>query len=103
MENKSSVAQSSYVHQSSASPSSSAAVASQPIMRPLASTKHGVPGAAAFLILVLMVVLGIGAGYGASLYSAKTGTSIVPNVLNSNAPVKGKVYGSGDTSVFKDT
>lgn len=96
MENKSNLSQDS-------TKSSSTDVVSSPVMRPLSSPKHRVPGAAAFLILVFMIVLGIGAGYGASFVSAKTGTSLVPVSLNPNAPVKGKIYGSGDTSVFKDT
>jgi len=75
----------------------------QSVIHPVNSAKHGVSGVTVFFVLVVMLALGIGIGYGASFYSAKTGTSLVPAALNPNAPVKGKIYGNGSTSVFKDT
>jgi hypothetical protein len=76
---------------------------SQPVMQSFSSPKSGVSGGKAVFVLILMLLLGVGVGYGASIVSAKTGTSIVPASLNPNAPQKGKTYGNGDTSVFKDT
>lgn len=102
MENKSNPTHNPYVHPSSAQSSPSIGAASQPVMRPV-TTKQGVSGIKVFFVLIVMIALGIGVGYGATFVSAKTGTSFVPSALNPNAPVKGKVYGSGDTSVFKDT
>jgi len=72
-------------------------------MQSFSSDKKGVSGGKVILVLLLMIFLGVGVGYGASLVSAKTGTSIVPASLNPNAPAKGKTYGNGDTAVFKDT
>src|ERR1700683_48993 len=102
MENKSNPTQNPYVRPSSAHHPTPTAAASQSVMRPIKS-KHGVSGIKVFFVLIVMIALGIGVGYGASFVSAKTGTSLVPAALNPNAPVKGKIYGSGDTSVFKDT
>ena len=73
------------------------------VMQSFSSPKHSVSGVKSLLILLLMVVLGMGAGYGASLITARTGTSILPQALNPNAPMKGKMYGNGDAAVFKDT
>ena len=86
-----------------ASPDVKSSSASQPVMQSFSDKKAGVSGGKVVLVLVLMLLLGVGAGYGASFVSAKTGTSIVPGSLNSNAPQKGKTYGNGDPSVFKDT
>lgn len=102
MENKSNPTKNPYVRPSSAQQTTSPAAASQSVMHPV-TTKHGVSGVKVFLVLVLMILLGFGTGYGASFVSAKTGTSLVPAALNPNAPVKGKMYGNGDPSVFKDT
>ncbi|MGH7203972.1 MAG: hypothetical protein ACREHC_06010 [Candidatus Levyibacteriota bacterium] len=92
---------------SSSAPKTSSA-AQQPseerqVMQSFKTQSKGVAGPTAFLILVLMLALGLGAGYGASVISAKTGTSVMPQALNPNAPVSGKTYGNGDPSVFKDT
>src|ERR1700722_2027642 len=100
MENKSDPNQSPYVRP--ASPQSTTA-GQQPVMRPISSPKHGVSSLKVLLVLLLMIILGTGVGYGASFFSAKTGTSLVPAALNPNAPTKGKIYGNGDTSIFKDT
>jgi hypothetical protein len=88
---------------STASSTLSVTSSSPPVMQSFGTDKKGVAGGKVIMVLVLMVFLGVGVGYGASLVSAKTGTSIVPNSLNPNAPAKGKIYGNGDTSVFKDT
>ena len=48
-------------------------------------------------------MLGVGTGFGLSKFTEQTGTSIVPAMLNPNAPQIGKTYGSGDESTFKDT
>jgi hypothetical protein len=98
MESKENSKQSPYVRTSPQQ-----ATNAQPVMHPVNPPKHGVSGATVFFVLVLMLALGVGAGYGASFVSAKTGTSLVPAALNPNAPVKGKIYGNGDTSTFKDT
>ena len=107
MGNQPSQTKSPNVVQSSARPSASAATAasvSNPsVMQSFTSANQEVSSKKVVVVLLLMVVLGFGAGYGASVISAKTGTSIVPASLNPNAPAKGKVYGNGDTSVFKDT
>src|ERR1700691_3518735 len=100
MENKSNPNQNPYVRPAL---TQSTTVTQQPVMRPIASPKHGVSAIKVILVLFLMIILGTGVGYGASFFSEKTGTSFVPAALNSNAPVKGKIYGNGDTSVFKDT
>jgi hypothetical protein len=50
-------------------------------------------------LLLLVAMLGIGTGYGLSAISAKTHN---PLLLKGSAE-KGKTYGSGDTSTFKDT
>jgi hypothetical protein len=76
---------------------------SQPVMRPMTPAKHGISGIKVFIVLVIMLVLGTGVGYAASLFLAKTGTALVPQALNPNAPVAGKTYGNGDPSIFKDT
>src|SRR6266404_8521353 len=85
----------------SSTPGSKPLVSSQPVMQSFSSDKKGVSGGKVILVLLLMIFLGVGVGYGASLVSAKTGTSIVPASLNPNAPAKGKTYGNGDTAVFK--
>jgi len=98
------------VQKNSAKASSSAAVsttsksspASGSIMQSMLPTKKGVSVGKVFMVLLLMILLGVGFGYGGSLFSAKTGASIMPSVLNPNAPVKGKIYGNGDPSIFKD-
>lgn len=89
-----------YVRKSAAQPISTAA--SQSVMQPI-TNKQSVSGGNVFLILLVLVLLGVGVGYGASYISVKTGNSLVPAALNPNAPVKGKTYGNGDISVFKDT
>jgi hypothetical protein len=90
-------------NQSSPKQTNPTSQSSQPVMRPLISQKHGVSGIIIVLVLLVMIVLGAGVGYAASLYSAKTGTTLMPQALNPNAPVAGKTYGNGDPSVFKDT
>ena len=99
-----------FVKKASAQPSPATAaspaskpLSAQPVMKAFDTDKKGVTGGKVVLVLILMLLLGIGAGYGASFVSAKTGTSIVPSSLNPNAPAKGKTYGNGDPSVFKDT
>lgn len=76
---------------------------SSPVMQSFSDKKIGVTGRKVVLVLILMILLGVGVGYGTSFVLAKTGASIVPNALNPNAPVKGKIYGNGDPTVFKDT
>jgi hypothetical protein len=88
---------------STVSPAAKQSSEDRPVMQSFKSPKKGIAGATVFFILVLMLALGLGAGYGASVISAKTGTSIVPQALNPNAPVSGKTYGNGDPTVFKDT
>jgi len=83
--------------------SSSSSDKSQSVMQSFDSEKPGVSGGKVIVTLLIMLILGVGVGYGASFVSAKTGTSIVPPSLNPNAPVKGKTYGNGDAKVFKDT
>ena len=73
------------------------------VMQSFSSPKHGVPGITVILILLVMIGLGVGVGYAGAIYTANTGTTLVPKAMNPNAPVKGKVYGNGDSSVFKDT
>lgn len=102
MGNTSNPTQNPYVRQSSAQQTTSTAAVSRPVMQPVI-TKSSASGIKVFFVLIVMVALGIGIGYGASFVSAKTGTSLVPAALNPNAPVTGKIYGNGDTSVFKDT
>jgi hypothetical protein len=100
-----------FVKKASAQPSSAAAASSvpkpqpssQPVMQPFSDKKQGVSGGKVVFTLIIILLVGVGVGYGASLVSAKTGTSIVPSSLNPNAPTKGKIYGNGDPSVFKDT
>ena len=75
----------------------------RPVMHSFKSANKGVSGPTVFFVLVLMLALGLATGFGASVISAKTGTSIVPQSLNPNGPAKGKTYGASDTSVFKDT
>jgi hypothetical protein len=99
MENQSKPNQSPYVRASTPQASSAAS----PVMQPLVSSKKGVSEWKIFLVLLLMILIGIGVGYGGSFFSSTTGTSLVPSALNPNAPAKGKVFGNGDTSVFKDT
>lgn len=98
METKSDLSQSPYVRTSSQQASTA-----QSVMHPVNPAKHGVSGGKVFFVLIVMIVLGVGIGYGASFFSAATGTSLVPAALNPNAPVKGKTYGNGSTSIFKDT
>jgi len=86
----------------SAAPLSKPTPSARPVMQSM-SSKRGVSGITVVLVLLVMIALGIGVGYGASLVSANTGTTIVPQALNPNAPVKGKIYGNGDPTVFKDT
>lgn len=90
-------------NQSSPKQSSPATSSSQPVMRPMIPSKHGVSGIKVFFVLVILIIVGTGVGYAASFFSAKTGTTLVPQALNPNAPVAGKTYGNGDPSVFKDT
>ena len=109
MENKPSQDQSPFIRQGAAQSSSVAASdpsvvkSAQPVMQSMLPSHHGVSGLAVVLVLLVMIALGIGVGYGASFFSAQTGTNIIPAALNPNAPVKGKMYGNGDISVFKDT
>jgi hypothetical protein len=57
-----------------------------------------------FLVALLIVALaGVITGFGLSQFSSKTGTNLVPQALNPNAPKKGKIFGSGDEKTFKDT
>jgi len=102
MDNKKNPQSSPFV-KSAAQPAVSSPSKSEPVMKSFSDKKEKVTGGKAVLTLVLMILLGVGVGYGASLVSAKTGTSIVPGSLNPNAPQKGKTYGNGDPSVFKDT
>ena len=81
----------------------SAPVGSGSVMQSMIPVKKGVSGGKVFMVLIIMILLGVGVGYGSSFVSAKTGTSLVPSALNPNAPVQGKTYGNGDPSVFKDT
>jgi len=76
-------------------------VSSSPVMQSF-STKHTVSGMKVMLVLLSMAALGVGTGYGASLVTAQTGVTVLPQSLNPNAPAKGKTYGDGDISVFKD-
>jgi len=76
---------------------------SGPVMQSMLPPKKGVSGGKVLMVLIIMILLGVGFGYGSSFFSAKTGVSFVPSALNPNAPVKGKSYGDGDPSVFKDT
>jgi hypothetical protein len=75
----------------------------QSVMQSFSPTKQGVTGLMVFFVLIIMIALGVGVGYSASLFSLQSGTSLVPKALNPNAPVKGKTYGNGDPSIFKDT
>lgn len=100
MENMPDSNQSPYVRKSAAQPSS--AVTSQSVMQPI-SSKNTVSGFKVFIVLLVIILFGIGIGYAGSYISAKTGTNLVPAALNPNSPVQGKIYGNGDTSVFKDT
>jgi hypothetical protein len=102
METKPNQTQSPFVRQSSLS---SEATQSKPhIMQSFHSEKHGVGGGTAIMTLIFVALLGVGVGYGASVLTQQTGTSLVPSALNPNAPGKGKVYGSNaDMAVFKDT
>jgi hypothetical protein len=84
-------------------PSVSKSSSSPSVMQSFSDKRAGVTGGKVIVTLVLMVFLGVGVGYGASIVSAKTGASIVPSSLNPNAPAKGKVFGNGDPSTFKDT
>lgn len=109
MENSSHAYQSPFVRRSSAylsaasSTASTAHSSSQSVMQTFKPAKKGISGGKVLLILIVMILIGVGVGYGASFFSAKTGTSFVPKALNPNAPVVGKMYGNGDTSIFKDT
>jgi hypothetical protein len=75
----------------------------QSVMQSFTPQKQGVSGVIVFFVLIIMIALGVGVGYSASLFSVQAGTSFVPKALNPNAPVKGKTYGNGDPSIFKDT
>lgn len=76
---------------------------SQAVMQNFSQNNEEISVIKVFVVLVIMVALGVGVGYSASLFSVRSGTSIISKALNQNAPVKGKVYGNGDPSVFKDT
>jgi len=69
------------------------------VMHSFTQNKRSSSPAKPLFILLIAVCLGIGAGYGIARYSAKTGTSVLP-LPDVN---KGKVYGSNDTSIFKDS
>jgi hypothetical protein len=56
-----------------------------------------------FVLFFVIVLLGIGTGFGLAQFSVKSGTSLIPSALNPNAPAKGKIVGSSDTKTFKDT
>jgi hypothetical protein len=109
MENKSDANQSPFVRRSSANQAvestsvSKAQSSAKPVMQTVKPNNKGISGGKVFLVLILMILIGVGIGYGASFVSAKTGTSLVPNALNPNAPAAGKIYGNGDPSVYKDT
>lgn len=75
----------------------------EPVMQSFDSEKAKVSGATVFFVLVLVLALGLGVGYGAALISAKTGTSVIPAALHTAGAEKGKSFGDGDPSVFKDT
>lgn len=73
------------------------------VMQSFSPTKQGVSIGIVIMAFILMIALGVGVGYSASLFSTQSGSSIIPKVLKSNALVKGKIYGNGDPSIFKDT
>lgn len=83
-------------------PSITQPTASSPVMQAFTSSKQCVSGMKVFFVLLVVAALGVGTGYGASVFAAQTGTSVLPQALNPNAPAKGKTYGSGDASTFKD-
>jgi hypothetical protein len=72
------------------------------VMQSFTPEKKRIPFITVVLVFLLVIGLGVGAGYGASVYSAQTGTTLIPKALNPNAPVKGKTYGDGDVATFKD-
>jgi len=53
------------------------------------------------LVLVVIAILGIGTGFVASKITSGMSSSGAPVMQGTN--VKGKTFGSGDTSIFKDT
>lgn len=56
-----------------------------------------------FVFIVIAALLGVGSGYFLSQNGGKTGISSLDKVTRSSNVEKGKTYGTGDTSVFKDT
>jgi hypothetical protein len=74
-----------------------------PVMHSFTEKRQSFSSAKVIGILLVVALFGVGTGFGLSQFSKQTGTSIVPAALNPNAPQKGKTYGSGDTSTFKDT
>lgn len=91
--------------QSSTTATSAARVSkpSQSVMQAFSQNSEEISVIKVFIVLIIMVALGVGVGYSASLFSVRSGTSIISKALNQNAPVKGKIYGNGDTAIFKDT
>jgi hypothetical protein len=73
------------------------------IMHPFKENQNSSSPVRMIAILVLIAFLGVGTGFVFSQFSAKTGKSVIPGVLNPNAPKKGQSYGDGDPAVFKDT
>jgi hypothetical protein len=106
METKTNPNQSPFVKptlQQTVSPAAKPASSNQQVMQSFTPPKKGVSSIKSLVILIIMVFFGVGAGYAASLFAPQTGASIIPSALNPNAPVQGKIYGNGDTAVFKDT
>jgi len=73
------------------------------VMQSFTPAKQGVGGGIVVMVLILMIALGVGVGYSASLFSTQAGANFIPNALKPSNLVKGKMYGNGDPSVFKDT
>lgn len=76
---------------------------STPVMHSFTEKQQSSSPAKVVILLVVIALVGVATGFGLSKFSEQTGTSIVPAALNPNAPQKGKTYGSGDESIFKDT
>lgn len=54
------------------------------------------------VILIAMVILGLGTGYGIAQTGGKTGIGAIDKVANTANVEKGKTYGSDDTETFSD-
>jgi len=72
------------------------------VMHSFSDGKKTFSAAKILIILVVVALLGLGAGYGIANFTSTNGTSIIPAALNPNAPAKGKTFGSSDTKTFKD-